>query len=112
MKQFCYVASPYRSVKESLEPMDWMGLAKSYAIKGARMAKEMGFVPICPVLLFWGVYDEESERNEVLEAGLLMLEHCQCILSVKTLYSKDSAGMKKEIELAKAYGLSYYEIYG
>lgn len=110
MKTFCYVASPYGSVKRALEPMDWVSITRAYALKGAKHAKMMGYLPISPILCFDGVYDEESERLEVLADGLELLRNCQSILEVKTPYSKDSSGMKEELALAKSLGLSHYAI--
>ncbi|PAF49594.1 hypothetical protein BKH41_02715 [Helicobacter sp. 12S02232-10] len=108
MRTFCYVASPYASVRRALEPMDWVSIVRGYALKGARHAKMMGFIPISPILCFDGVYNEESERLEVLADGLEFLRNCQSIIEIKTPYSNNSEGMKKELALAKSLGLSHY----
>ncbi|WP_334095590.1 hypothetical protein [Helicobacter typhlonius] len=105
-----YVSSPYKAVLNAVnDSAEAKSLIIGYAIKGAQIIKEMGYTPLSPVLNFEGVYEEESEREVILKAGLELLKVCDGILIVNTPYSDTSAGMVLELESAKRLNLALYE---
>lgn len=104
-KLICYVASPVKNVLEleNYTPKAWqrvMDIAES----GCKEVKEMGYIPLSPVLLFARVYCEESEREEALEDALALLSRCHCFYEVKSAYK--SEGVQKEREVAIGLGLT------
>ncbi|WP_305862489.1 DUF7768 domain-containing protein [Helicobacter cholecystus] len=104
-KLICYVASPLKNVLEldNYTPKAWERVME-LAENGCRAVKEMGYIPLSPVLLFAKVYCEESEREKALKDGLALLGRCHCFYEVKSAYK--SEGMQKEREVAKQLGLT------
>lgn len=104
-KLICYVASPLKNILEleNYTPKAWQR-AIDLAENGCRAVKEMGYIPLSPVLLFAKVYCEEKQREEALKDGLALLSKCHCFYEVKSAYK--SEGMQKEREAAKDLGLT------
>lgn len=98
MKKMVYVASPVRGLCSSK--------AFELATDASREVKEAGGIPINPILCFDGVFDECTERDEVLEAGIKLLKRCDCIyVNKENGYWEDSEGIKEELAEAKKLGL-------
>lgn len=101
MRKLVYVASPYSGLDQAK--------AFELAVEASREIKEAGFVPVNPIMLFDGIYNEDTEREAALKAGLKVLESCDYIYINKINgYWEDSEGIKAELEMARKKGI--YEI--
>lgn len=93
-----YIASPLSGLNEET--------AFKMAIEASVKIKEAGFVPVSPILMFDGVFDEETERENVLKSGLEVLGKCDYIyVNKENGYWEESAGIKRELEFAKSKGV-------
>lgn len=109
---FIFVSSPYKAVLDMVEDKNKAEeIVINLALEGCKVVRDMGYIPLSPVLAFSGVYDETKERNEALKASLSLLRLCDGILLVESEYSKHSNGMVLEKHLAKELGLSFYTNY-
>ncbi len=102
-----YIASPVRPVWEAEKSCEAYALLliHDYAMDGCLAVKEMGLLPLSPILAFDGVYDEFTERNQIDEACEALLLSCDAIYVVNTTYNKDSKGIARELEIAKAHNI-------
>ena len=88
-KGLMYICSPYRGrTKRNTR----------YAAYLTRIALEAGFIPVTPHLYMTKALNEkkEAERKLGMQAGIKLLERCDCIL-IGLKYGI-SEGMEKEIE--------------
>lgn len=105
-----FVCSPYLAILQNTRhKKQALKLIYKYAKAGSRAVKEMGYIPLSPVLCLQDVYDESTERDKALYASNALLKASQGIMVVKTPYNAYSRGMAKEIEMAKELGISIYE---
>jgi hypothetical protein len=113
-----YVASPVRPVidyiKNTFRHGHFSGVwgaeyamryVRSIAIKGCETIKELGHIPLSPILAFDGVYSEYEERERIDQACEELLLSCDAIYVVQTDYNKDSKGIARELEIAKAHNI-------
>lgn len=110
-KKLIYIASPVRAVMQQVLNQDWANQKiKEFAIKGCKKAKEMDAIPISPVLLFDGVYDEYKERADINIACEEVLKTCTEMIVVKSVFNKDSLGIQREIAIARDCGITILEV--
>ena len=98
-----YVASPFRAI--ACPDRDRLYYAKRIALEEAKKLKGHGYIPLSPVLLFDGIYNEQKERELALKAGLALLETCDYIYVSTHRDSKNSEGIKAELEHAEKLGI-------
>lgn len=103
MKKLVYIASPFKALakEKNIEEVALFDKAIREAIKGARVVKNAGFIPLSPILNFAPLFDEEKERKEVLEAGLELLRCCDYIYVHKCKGWESSRGIQKELRFAE-----------
>lgn len=90
-KKMVYICSPYAGdIEKNTER----------ARKYSRWAVECGCIPIAPHLLFPQFMSEETEREEALFNGIVLLGKCD---EVWVCGDTISAGMKAEIEKAERF---------
>ena len=107
-----YVATPYAGlsgVSETNRP----SLARYIAKNVCARVREAGYIPISPVLAFSDIFDEQKDRECVLDAGLELLSHCSYVY-VYDLHPDafNSEGMRKEREYARELGISELDLDG
>ncbi|MFW5613121.1 MAG: hypothetical protein ACOCM3_00355 [Campylobacter hyointestinalis] len=73
-----YVATPYAALHCSDEIR--AHLAKQIAIKECEKISLANLDPISPVLWLEGKFDEATQREEALQAGLALLKECDYFL--------------------------------
>ncbi|MBT0611975.1 hypothetical protein [Campylobacter hyointestinalis] len=95
-----YVASPYAAIRCSDDIR--RHLAKKIALDECTRIMNAGFTPISPVLRLEGKFDEKTQRDEALKAGLEMLKQCDYYYESTHLDTANSQGVKSEREFAKA----------
>ncbi|PHJ03235.1 hypothetical protein IW21_09405 [Campylobacter fetus subsp. venerealis] len=100
-----YVASPYASISAARDENQRRFYAKKIATSACKKVMEAGYWPISPVLAFCDIYDEKTEREEVIKACLELLSDCSYIYFANSVYSKNSAGMKIEKRYARELGI-------
>jgi len=101
-----YVASPVRPVLDhSIDEYSAYAQISWFASQGCKAVKEMGHIPVSPILAFDGVYDEFTERDAIDKACEALLLSCDYIHVVHTPYNKESKGIARELELAKKHGI-------
>lgn len=105
-----YIASPVRPVLErcradGFELYAAWGLVSLMASNGCKTIKELGHTPLSPILAFDGVYSEYEERERIDQACEELLLSCDAIYVVETDYNKDSKGIARELEIAKAHNI-------
>lgn len=103
-----YIASPVRPVLDAHSTSIFRcgyPLIKGYAIEGSKAIKELGHTPLSPILAFDGVYSEYEERERIDQACEELLLSCDAIYVVETAYNKDSKGIARELEIAKAHNI-------
>lgn len=103
-----YIASPVRPVLEFYKNstfFDAFEAIKLFAVFGCQAMKELGHTPLSPILAFNGVYSEYEERERIDQACEELLLSCDAIYVVETDYNKDSKGIARELEIAKAHNI-------
>ena len=96
MSKLVYIASPFSKIWD-----------KEFAVLLAKKAcdevAKMGFYPVSPVLLWGGRISEKNseERAKNLEASRELLKSCAYIYVAKSEHSKNSIGIKAELDLAR-----------
>ena len=105
-----YVASPVRPLLETLKSMgqkedEAMRIVRGVARNGCLEVKNMGFVPVSPILAFDGIYSEYEERESIDDACEALLLGCDFIYVIQTPYNKDSKGIARELEIAQKHGI-------
>ena len=100
-----YIASPVRPILDRHSTRCADSLIKGYAYTGTRAIKKLGHTPLSPILAFDGVYDEYEERERIDEACEELLLSCDAIYVVETIYNKESKGIARELEIAKAHNI-------
>lgn len=106
-----YIASPVRPVldfhKKKYGDDDYNAfvLVSWFASQGCKTMKELGHTPLSPILAFDGVFDEYKERDRIDQACEELLLICDAIYVVETDYNKDSKGIARELEIAKAHNI-------
>lgn len=105
-----YVASPVRPVLElqkvfGFDENSAFVIVSMYASQGCKTIKELGHTPLSPILAFNGVYSEYEERERIDQACEELLLSCDAIYVVQTDYNKDSKGIARELEIAKAHNI-------
>ena len=98
MKKFCFVSTPYASIKASGEN-ERVSVAINLAHTAANRVSALGYVPISPVLLWCDVYDEQ-DRKEIMEACFKLLKSCEAYYFFQCEFSDKSEGMQAEREYA------------
>ncbi|MDR1008045.1 MAG: DUF4406 domain-containing protein [Campylobacteraceae bacterium] len=113
-QKLVYIASPVRAVVErfSVDICEGFKEAKRMATFAAIRVKKAGHVPISPVLMFDGVYEEYFDRAQIMEACAALVAICDEIYVVDNKYTKYSDGIKKELEIAKQCGLTQVDYFG
>ena len=94
-KAFAYVSAPYRGDKKHN-----MRRAKEYS----RTLYDLGFIPICPYLLFPQFLDEgvPEQRKALEEMALALLRRCRVLIACSDEITEE---METEIMLAKRLGI-------
>jgi hypothetical protein len=106
-QKLVYVASPVRAVFDRIIYLDEaQKMVITIATNGCRAVRNAGHIPISPVLMFNGVYDEYKDRKAIDAACEAILKLCDEIHVEHSVYTKFSAGIKTELILAKKYGLT------
>ena len=110
-----YVASPVRPLFETLKRMgqeedEAMRIVRGVARNGCLDIKNMGFVPVSPILAFDGIYSEYEERESIDDACEALLLGCDFIYVIQTPYNKDSKGIAQELEIAKANNIPIIDV--
>ena len=105
-----YIASPVRPLLEvfksiGLEEDEAMRIVRGVARDGCLKVKNMGLVPVSPILAFDGVYDEFTERDKIDAACEALLLACDAIYVVPTPYNDLSKGIARELEIAEKNGI-------
>lgn len=101
-----YIASPVRPVlDDSIDDYNAFAKVSWFASQGCKTIKELGHIPISPILAFDGVYEEFTERERIDQACEELLLSCDAIYVVNTPYNKDSKGIARELEIAKAHNI-------
>ena len=105
-----YVASPVRPVLEQCKEAGFdennaFLQVSWFASQGCKTMKELGHTPLSPILAFDGVYSEYEERERIDQACEELLLSCDAIYVVQTDYNKDSKGIARELEIAKAHNI-------
>lgn len=91
MSKLVYIATPYKNVGR--EKAIFFARVACYEVEIA------GFTPVSPVLAFDGVFDESTQRQRALQAGIELLRLCNYIYAPFGSYM--SEGVKKELEYAR-----------
>ena len=106
-----YVASPVRPILEAEKACEAYALLQihDYAMDGCLAVKEMGHIPISPILAFDCVYDEFTERDKIDAACEALLLACDAIYIVPTHYNAQSKGIARELEIAEKNGIEILE---
>lgn len=97
-----YVASPYAALRCREEDRNY--LARKIAVKECKRVIKAGYIPISPVLMFSELFDEKTQRQEVIKAGLELLRGCAYVYFSLHPDARFSEGMKKEREYARELG--------
>lgn len=99
-----YICSPYRA-----DTPEGVAENERKAERYCRQAIESGYIPIAPHLYFTRFLDDriEAEREAGLQMGRAILLECS---ELWICGDRISAGMKAEIETAKAYGIPIREV--
>ncbi|WP_236718975.1 DUF4406 domain-containing protein [Campylobacter fetus] len=105
-----YVASPYAAITAAGDENQRRFYAKRIAVSACKKVMRAGHEPISPVLAFCDIYDEKTDREEVMKACLEPLSKCSYIYFADSTYSKNSAGMKKEKRYARELGIAVLEL--
>lgn len=104
-----YIASPVRPVLDFTKLHNdiehGMHIVNIFAHSGCKTIKELGHTPLSPILAFDGVYSEYEERERIDQACEELLLSCDAIYVVQTDYNKDSKGIARELEIAKAHNI-------
>lgn len=103
-----YVATPYAALR--CRDGDRADLAKRIAVCECKLLRLLGYEPLSPILWLDGKYDEDTRRDEVLAAGLRLLENCDYFYESKHKDAKRSQGIKLEREFAEANGIPQLKI--
>jgi hypothetical protein len=105
-----YIASPVRAVYDAMMHLDDAhNKTIELARKGCAVVKTAGHIPLSPVLVFDGVFDENLERDAVMEACFALLAKCDEIYVVQSTVTANSKGIKAELALAKKLGITEVE---
>ena len=96
MSQSVYIASPFSKIQDK-------EFAVLLAEKACDEVARMGFYPVSPVLLWGGRISEKNseEGAKNLEASRELLKSCAYIYVAKSEHSKNSIGIKAELDLAR-----------
>ena len=96
MSKLVYIASPFSKIWDK-------EFAVLLAEKACDEVAKMGFYPVSPVLLWAGRISENNseERLRNLEASRELLKSCAFIYVAKSEHSKNSIGIKAELDLAR-----------
>ncbi len=110
-----YVASPVRPLLEAFKNVgihenEAMHVVRGVARNGCFEVKNMGFVPVSPILAFDGIYSEYEERESIDDACEALLLGCDFIYVVQTDYNKYSKGIARELEIAQRHGISILHV--
>ena len=109
-KKLVYVASPVKAVYDLVfNENDANFVIKNLAIAGCKRVKKAGFTPVSPVLMFNEIYDENTERDRIIQACEEVLKKCDEIMVVSSSYNEYSKGIKYEIEFANKLGITQVE---
>lgn len=95
MKNLTYIAVPY-----SADPELGVELSVTYSKK----VREMGFVPLSPILAFSSLFDNDSEYEQALECCCDALSHCGQVMFV-VVNGKLSRGQRIEYDHALELGI-------
>ena len=96
MSKLVYIASPFSKIWDK-------EFAVLLAEKACDEVAKMGFYPVSPVLLWGGRISDKNgeERAKNLEASRELLKACAYIYVAKSKHSKNSIGIKAELDLAR-----------
>ena len=96
MSKLVYIASPFSKLHDK-------EFAVLLAEKACDEVAKMGFYPVSPVLLWARRISEKNadEREKNLEASRELLKSCAYIYVAKSEHSKNSIGIKAELDLAR-----------
>ncbi|WP_336610755.1 DUF7768 domain-containing protein [Campylobacter sp. 7477a] len=95
-----YVASPYAAIRCSDEIR--RHLAIKIALDECAKIMNAGFTAVSPVLRLDGKFDEKTQRDQALKAGLEMLKQCDYYYESTHPDTLNSKGVKSEREFAIA----------
>lgn len=105
-----YVATPYTGLRCS--EISRRAMVLNIARDECKKIKKAGYTPVSPVLLWDGVYDESADRDEVIRAGISLMEVCNYCYFSKHPDAQFSGGMKLEKEYALKIGLTELDFSG
>lgn len=115
-----YIASPYTAVFDTLNAKSNMNkyeeaysIAKHIAHRGIRKirqrngSKDFLYVPLSPVCIFTEIYGSNPyvDREEVMKSCFGLLKACDEVFVMNSPYTKDSLGIREEINLASSLGI-------
>lgn len=109
-----YVASPlsvfYKEGEdkgESVVLINTRAKLRAFDILSQCKRELKDYAPLSPVLCFMGVFDDVFEREEVFKKCIALLKKCDAFV-YRQADLEISEGIKKELELAKEFGLKIY----
>ena len=107
---FVFISSPYLAVLQNITDKQYaMSLIRQYARFGCKKAMQNKAVPFSPILTFEGLFDEESQRDLIMDSCFEALSKCEALYVIKTGYFSLSKGMQDEIAYARSIRLPIIE---
>ncbi|MDR0408678.1 MAG: DUF4406 domain-containing protein [Campylobacteraceae bacterium] len=106
-QKLVYIASPVRAILDRMMHID--DAHKEIigaATEAAKIVKRAGHIPVSPVLLWFGVFNDYTDRKLLMRNCLALLKLCDELYVSKSKYTKFSEGIKIEIEWAKELGIT------
>jgi hypothetical protein len=105
-RKLVYIASPVRAILERIMYLDdAYRVVTETAKEAAKIVKAAGHIPVSPVLMWFGVFDDYKDRNELIANCRTLLKLCDEIYVSTSKYSKFSVGIKQELVWAKEFGI-------
>ncbi|MDY6119993.1 MAG: hypothetical protein SPI03_01435 [Campylobacter sputorum] len=101
--RLCFVSSPYGAI--NCKERDRNYYAKKLAVEACDIVRKNGYEPISPVLAWMDLYSE-LERERVMKNCLELLGVCSFYYFHNCEWSKNSSGMKEELEYARELGVA------
>lgn len=116
IKELCYVTSlvaHHLEFKDKIEdnPFGYttQDAIRDNALQNSKIAKDLGYIPISTPLMWLGLYDDNNDRDLILNNCLEVLKKCNAILYKESEF-EISEGIKLEVRFAKQNGLKIIKI--